>query len=189
MRDGVEPQFYEPGGLSGANARLYVADTNNHAIRVVDLAMQSVSTLELKDPEGLLIGRGTEVEAERLSEQRVKPGRGSVLVDVKLPPGHKVNEDAPSYISWKSQDRNVVTLPDEALHVPLAGQTFPVRLPATFHEGHTTLLAEFSLYYCKTDGANLCLLEFSDLEIPVTVTEDAPSQDVRLDLQIQAPEE
>ena len=34
--DGRLPSFYEPGGLSVANGKLYVADTNNHAIRVVD---------------------------------------------------------------------------------------------------------------------------------------------------------
>lgn len=32
---GTSPSFYEPGGLSVANGRLYIADTNNHAIRIV----------------------------------------------------------------------------------------------------------------------------------------------------------
>ncbi len=31
------PEFYQPGGLSVAGTELYVADTNNHKIRVVDL--------------------------------------------------------------------------------------------------------------------------------------------------------
>lgn len=33
----VPAAFHEPGGLSAAGGRLFVADTNNHAIRVVDL--------------------------------------------------------------------------------------------------------------------------------------------------------
>ncbi len=37
--------FYEPGGLSVAGGRVYVADTNNHALRVIDLSTQVVSTL------------------------------------------------------------------------------------------------------------------------------------------------
>jgi len=40
--------FDEPSGTSFADGRLYVADTNNHAIRVVDLASGQLSTLELK---------------------------------------------------------------------------------------------------------------------------------------------
>ncbi len=44
-RDGTEPLFYEPGGVDLAEGRLYVADTNNHAIRVVDLATGETATV------------------------------------------------------------------------------------------------------------------------------------------------
>ena len=44
---GDEARFWEPGGLSIANGRLYVADTNNHAIRVVDLDTREVQTLSV----------------------------------------------------------------------------------------------------------------------------------------------
>ncbi len=47
--DGAQPRFYEPGGLSFAGERLYIADTNNHAIRVVDLASKTVSTLSISE--------------------------------------------------------------------------------------------------------------------------------------------
>ena len=46
--EGSQALFHEPGGLSGAGSRLYVADTNNHAIRVADLNTGVVSTLELR---------------------------------------------------------------------------------------------------------------------------------------------
>ena len=39
--------FYEPGGLSVADGRIYVADTNNHAVRVIDIATGAVSTLNV----------------------------------------------------------------------------------------------------------------------------------------------
>ena len=45
--EGDRAQFYEPGGLSIANGRLWVADTNNHAIRSVDLSTQRVTTLAI----------------------------------------------------------------------------------------------------------------------------------------------
>lgn len=49
QRDGEagKARFSEPGGVSVAGARLYVADTNNHAVRVVDLATGRVVTLDL----------------------------------------------------------------------------------------------------------------------------------------------
>jgi thiol-disulfide isomerase/thioredoxin len=45
------PTFNEPAGISHANGKLYVADTNAHRIRVVDLATRQVETLRLKGVE------------------------------------------------------------------------------------------------------------------------------------------
>lgn len=47
IADGEKPRFYEPGGLSAADGKLFVADTNNHAIRVVDLTSRQVTTLKI----------------------------------------------------------------------------------------------------------------------------------------------
>ncbi|MDA1092483.1 MAG: hypothetical protein O3A25_04325 [Acidobacteria bacterium] len=47
LRDGrsARARFYEPGGLAVAGDRLFVADTNNHAVRAVDLKTAAVSTV------------------------------------------------------------------------------------------------------------------------------------------------
>jgi DNA-binding beta-propeller fold protein YncE len=39
--------FYEPGGISAADGRLYVADTNNHQVRIIEVATRQVHTLTL----------------------------------------------------------------------------------------------------------------------------------------------
>jgi sugar lactone lactonase YvrE len=48
-KDGAssEAQFAEPGGLSYARGALYVADTNNHAVRVITLPDGQVTTLHV----------------------------------------------------------------------------------------------------------------------------------------------
>ncbi|MCH9022304.1 MAG: alkyl hydroperoxide reductase, partial [Planctomycetes bacterium] len=48
--DGVadEASFDEPAGMSIAGGKIYVADTNNHLIRVVDLKSKKVSTFMIK---------------------------------------------------------------------------------------------------------------------------------------------
>jgi len=46
-----EPEFHEPEGLTHAKGRLYVADTNNHLIRMIDLASGKVSTLKIEGLE------------------------------------------------------------------------------------------------------------------------------------------
>ncbi|TMC35774.1 MAG: redoxin domain-containing protein [Chloroflexi bacterium] len=50
FKDGApdSAQFNEPGGLAAAAGKLYVADTNNHAIRVIDLPTGAVETLTVR---------------------------------------------------------------------------------------------------------------------------------------------
>jgi thiol-disulfide isomerase/thioredoxin len=54
FRDGpaLEAEFREPGGLAILDGKIYIADTNNHMIRVLDLATNMVSTLEMGGRKG-----------------------------------------------------------------------------------------------------------------------------------------
>jgi DNA-binding beta-propeller fold protein YncE len=47
QRDGSHAEFSEPGGLSVVEDRIYIADTNNHRVRVADLSSAQVTTLSL----------------------------------------------------------------------------------------------------------------------------------------------
>ena len=44
----AQARFSEPSGLSIANGKMYIADTNNHSIRVADMETSEVATLELE---------------------------------------------------------------------------------------------------------------------------------------------
>ena len=44
----AQARFSEPCGLSIANGKMYIADTNNHTIRVADMEAGEVATLELE---------------------------------------------------------------------------------------------------------------------------------------------
>jgi DNA-binding beta-propeller fold protein YncE len=46
--DGAKARFYEPSGLWAVGDKLFVADQNNHAIRVVDLKTGQVSTVAIE---------------------------------------------------------------------------------------------------------------------------------------------
>ncbi|QIR39766.1 redoxin domain-containing protein [Tolypothrix sp. PCC 7910] len=45
---GKNSRFFEPSGLSVMGSKLYIADTNNHAIRCVDLSSFEVTTLQFQ---------------------------------------------------------------------------------------------------------------------------------------------
>ncbi len=45
----AQARFSEPGGLAVARGQLFIADTNNHRVRVLDLATRDVRTLEIDE--------------------------------------------------------------------------------------------------------------------------------------------
>jgi thiol-disulfide isomerase/thioredoxin len=189
-RDGDAPQFYEPGGLAGAGDRLYIADTNNHVVRVADVRSRQVSTLLLRDPQGLLIQQGREAPLAvlHLPEQRVQPGTETIRLVLDLPQGYKVNDDAPSMLTWQPPSDGILRLADDQQEVKLAGRDYPLRLGVILSEGTTLLKGELVLYYCAQVNANTCYIRLARLEIPVVVTGAAPGHEIGVTIPIEAPQ-
>jgi sugar lactone lactonase YvrE len=186
-RDGTDPLFYEPGGISVAGDMLYVADTNNHAVRVVALPGGDTSTLVLKgieqfEPDPLEAGyRGNIIDLPAIT---TGPGDGSITLAVVLPDGYKINDQAPSIVEW-SVAGDVVSVAD----ADLTGTTFPQQLPAVFTEGEGTLRGDFTLIYCPEDAETLCLIEQFLVTIPLVVAGEATSPGLLLPYEIELPPE
>ena len=142
-----ESRFDEPGGLSAARGRLYVADTNNHVIRVVDVSDESVSTFELSDPHKLA--------RRRIGTERLGPvAPGEVEIVVSLPQDARLSTAA---------DSRIEVIQDGELQVFAVGQA-PIRVrikPAS------AVRLETSIYYCRHDRAGLCLYDMTAYELPV----------------------
>ena len=100
---GTEAAVDEPGGVSAAGNRLFIADTNNNAIRVLDLTTKQMSTILFPNPEKLqmsdqptVIGGNSALgETLTLPEQSVAPGDGAITVRIVLPDGYKINRERP----------------------------------------------------------------------------------------------
>jgi hypothetical protein len=191
--DGASPSFYEPGGLTIANSKLYIADTNNHAIRVVDLKAKTSSTLRIKGLEPpLSSAKEAETDFEPNSEeitvplQRVRAGSSGVLVvQVELPAGHHLNPMAPQrYVVSleKNQKQLGLTSPSRAgaidreqeLKQTIKNLQLPLRIPFHGYEaGTTTLRAQLTLVYCREDNTGVCRIRTLVWRVPVEVTTDA----------------
>jgi DNA-binding beta-propeller fold protein YncE len=92
--------FFEPAGLAFASGKLFVADTNNHLIRTIDLKSSQVTTLAiagLKPPQSPAVAKRVADTVERLplSVVRAEQGQLRLHVDLAFPPGYKINPLAP----------------------------------------------------------------------------------------------
>lgn len=166
-QDGPTPLFYEPGGISAGPDRLYVADTNNHAIRMLDLNTGEASTLVLKGIERFSSAGAESGKVVTMPPIRIAPGAGQIRLDIILPAGYKVNDLAPSSLRWSLAGAGIALSPDADRS--LAGLSFPFDLPATFSTGSGTLTADVAVIYCEADTPELCYIEEVRIEAPFTV--------------------
>jgi DNA-binding beta-propeller fold protein YncE len=169
--DGAEPRFYEPGGLAIDGDTLYVADTNNHAVRIVDLPSRATGTLVLKGIEAFdpppddADYKGAIVVVPPLD---LAVGRGAIVLDVALPAGYKVNAEAPSSAIVRVEGE-AISISDADTALDLTGTTFPVRVPIDLFERSGDLTVDLTVVYCRDDAQSLCLIEQVRFVTEVTV--------------------
>jgi thiol-disulfide isomerase/thioredoxin len=188
-QDGPAPLFYEPGGLSADGDVLWVADTNNHAIRRIDLTAGTSSTVVLSGLDAFLAVSGAEdFRGMVITLAAVSSGAGpaDLILDVFIPDGHKVNDEASSSLLL-SGDGGVASFPNGD-RADLTGTTFPVVVPLNLREGLGMVTADLALVWCREDAEGLCLFEQTRFEIPLNVTTSGPNASIRLFLELETPE-
>jgi len=182
--EGATPSFYEPGGLSVANGMLYVADTNNHAVRVIDLKTKQTSTLRIKglEPPDMVTARvsenenGPNAEENRVGTQQLNADTaGSLTINLQLPDGYHLNPAAPHRyrISIESGPKQLRLGSDSFTDVvssSLKNPQLPLRIPIrSFAPGAAELRVQFSFVYCREDDTGTCRIKTLVWRVPVEV--------------------
>jgi len=173
--DGSTPSFYEPAGLALANGNLYVADTNNHAIRVVDLKTKRASTLKIngltppmKNVQALETASGPNAEEIKVAAQKLRAGTdGALQIDVELPEGYHLNPLAPQRYKVSVDGKDLAAHSSKDLKLPVR---VPLNATAV---GSTTVRAQVTLFYCREDNTGTCRIKTLVWQVPVEVTSDA----------------
>ena len=188
--DGATPSFYEPGGLALANGNLYVADTNNHAVRVIDLKTKRAVTLRingltppLKNVQALESATGPNAEEIKVAAQKLRAGgNGFLQIDVELPAGYHLNPMAPQRYKV-SVDGKGVAVAEKVAAQATKDLKLPVRVPLnTTAAGSANLRAQVTLFYCREDNTGTCRIKTLVWQVPVEVTSD-PNAPTELRLQ------
>ena len=199
--DGNKPSFYEPGGLAVTTDKLYVADTNNHAIRVVDLKTKETKTLPIKGlqpPASSQPATNEEVapnaEEIQLPLQRVRSGDAALVLNVELPAAYHLNPSAPQRYSVSiGIGKEAANRPPLTKSKTEKGLSLPVRIPFSFVSGvsgeHVSfnLQASFTLVYCRDDNTGTCRIKTFKWRAPVEVVNDPTvSNEIRLNGKVTA---
>jgi DNA-binding beta-propeller fold protein YncE len=187
--DASVAEFDEPGGLDYADGKLYVADTNNHVIRLIDLEAGTVETLQFTNPEALVIERaeptilgGNSAEGLEitLDAQNAAVGEGEIVIQFRLPEGYKINELTESSLDVSSDTESVAF---EQSHYSIEEST--VSISATFSAGESTITLNSTLFYCLEDS--YCLIDEAIIHVPVLVDEAGESS-ISIEREVLLPE-
>lgn len=187
LRDGKRAAFNEPGGVSVANGRLYVADTNNHVIRVVDLKTQQVSTFELKGIDRLAKNMGSAIPAKKpveLTPAEVAPGNATLTVDVELPAGHKFTANAPARIELTAGPNSLLSFADNSPSIKVDHPRFPLNIPVSLKPGEGEVRADLTIYYCREGAEGRCFFKNAVLNLPVNVKASAGGSKLTLSYKV-----
>lgn len=182
-------QLNEPGGLSIADGRLFIADTNNHRILTASLADRNVAVLEIKGltpPKAAASARLPELtDALELPAQKlaVSPSL-KFSVQLEIPEGNKRNDLFPVTWSLFSEDSQTL-IPGTALGVReeatvSQGNLAEFTIPMTGQPGESTLILQMSYGYCSTDGTGLCRLATGLWKIPVVLNTDGGESQIQI---------
>jgi thiol-disulfide isomerase/thioredoxin len=167
----------EPAGLCFAGGNMYIADSNNHLIRVCDLKSGIVSTMQWKGMEKLVRNRPSleKAPAPELPIQKVSSATRLLDLKLALPNGTKINPNASSKIKIKSDDAGIIapSKPEYAV------ENETISIPIVSHLGKTKLQVELALYYCDKSNAGLCYFRDAAFTVPIEVS-DAGEEKVTL---------
>ncbi|KFO28982.1 NHL repeat-containing protein 2 [Fukomys damarensis] len=173
----TESTFNEPGGLCvGENGRLlYVADTNNHQIKVMDLETKTISVLPIFKSENAVVDGPVRLEKPktvpklpksaphiRLSPVTVCPVQTlQFKLRLDLPPGTKLTEGAPSCWFLTAEGNEWLLqgqIPSGVIENISNQPTISLQIPGNCLSLEVVLSISVFLYYCSGDSS-ACMMK------------------------------
>ncbi|MEX1103793.1 MAG: hypothetical protein WED87_06070, partial [Dehalococcoidia bacterium] len=158
----------EPGGLSISGTKAYIADTNNHLVRVLDLSAGTLSTLTLTNL-GALGGAGRSAVSMTVPPQTVAPGATNLRVRIVSPDGYHLNSQGPSMLALTSSNAAVLELGEREVTWQTDDATVELPIPVVVSEGTATVSGTASVYYCREGEEALCFIQAIEVTAVVEV--------------------
>ncbi len=179
---GGDGSLDEPGGLSVVDGQIFIADTNHHCIRRMAATGGTPSVVTLGDMTRLAVPAATEASppAKTLPRQDVRAGLSRLRLTVDFPPGYEINTAAPSTLTLRFDNSNVVAIINGDAYENQAVVRLPVEVPLRFAPGEAMVEVHLSLYYCREGEQGLCFFRDVRLKVPVRVSADSGEEELNI---------
>jgi thiol-disulfide isomerase/thioredoxin len=167
-----QPQFYEPSGLSIAQGKLYIADTNNNAIRVMDLKTNRVETLHIdntswlmqqKQPTFDLLGNPQPVV---LQNEKVAPG-GTVQIEFAFPQGYHFNPLAQPMVQLRAEGETEKPWISQKFIPEVNGDVIQFKLSDQVLQDKKSVDIGVTFFYCREDNQGECRIDSALFTLPI----------------------
>lgn len=167
LAGGPSSTLFEPGGIALLpNGKLLIADTNNHRLRTLDPKTDALADFQLSGVappavNGLIAEDDPPPNAPsaRVARQYIRangqlgPGRGTLVIQLKAPPGGELTAGGPLVVKAHGQD---LKFPKQ-ISQPLKPKELPVRLPIVVADGATSpAKIDLTYYWCSTGKHGSC---------------------------------
>lgn len=186
---GNAAQLDEPSGLSGADGTLFIADTNNHRIRTLDVATGELATLHFTNQQAAALLRRTAAdEIVTFPLQTVAPGVLDLTVELLVPAAYEFNTDGTFVLDIEIQNASISRI-DGKNSYQAQGPTMPQRFKLIVEEEEDLRIqADATVFYCPAQNATFCLLRHVQLAVPIAVA-DAGVKNISLSHELPTSEE
>ena len=167
---GGAAQLDEPSGLSGADGTLFIADTNNHRIRTLDIATGELTTLKFSNQQSAALLRRTAAdEIVTFPLQTVSPGTLDLTVELFVPTAYEFNSDGTFVLEIEIQNASMSRIEGRSSY-QAQGPTMPQQFSLIIEEEEDLRIqADATVFYCPARNATFCLLRHVQLAVPIAV--------------------
>lgn len=191
FKDGVaqSAELSEPAGITeGGKGKLFVADTNNNVIRIIDLKAKEgpmVRTLELKGVQAPAMAktpkrlrRRPSIDAQIIGIKPTSATRGDLHLEISLPSEYHFTKEAPSKFEADVEPTDGVLV--EPMDGTLNSEGLALLHFTRSAQKSATVRVNCKVYYCKED--EVCLYQNLVFEVPLSPESPSPSTEDNISL-------
>ena len=167
----------QPGGLTVRAGELVVADTDHHRLVSVDPASGALRPFPLTGVAAPRLGGWVEhpvlasrsLPVQHLGDATVASTASTLVLEVRLPDGYAFTEGAPQRVEVSSPARHT-----GETRIETAGSVLRASTPLEGFPLEGTAVQTVTLFYCRSGGSSVCLVDRRRLVARVSAVSGGP---------------